>query len=143
MAEYKAAGALIVAKNTGRVMLNLRSRFTSHNGTWSFWGGMVLPDENIIEGLSRELAEEMGAIPDIIEVLPLDIYHSADGQFQYYTMLIVVQDEFVPILNKESDGYCWCRIGKWPKPLHSGAKKLLYNKNIKRNIISSFKHPID
>lgn len=136
---FKAAGALILAKDTGRVMLNLRSRFTSHTGTWSFWGGMVEGDEQITEGLSREIFEEMGDIPNILEVLPLDIYHSADGNFQYYTMLIVVGQEFIPRLNRESDGYSWCRIGKWPKPLHTGAKKLLYNKNIKTNLIKQFK----
>jgi len=137
---FKAAGALILAKDTGRVMLNLRSRFTSHSGTWSFWGGMVEAGEDITEGLSREIFEEMGDIKGIQEVLPLDIYHSADGNFQYYTMLIIVEKEFVPALNRESDGYSWCRIGKWPKPLHTGAKKLLYNKNIKNNLIKHLKN---
>lgn len=136
----KAAGALILAKNTGRVMLNLRSKFTSHAGTWSFWGGMVEDNEGITEGLSREIFEEMGHIPDIVEVMPLDVYHSADGNFQYYTMLIVVGTEFIPQLNRESDGYSWCRIGKYPKPLHTGAKKLLYNTNVKSNLIKHLKY---
>ena len=54
MSDYRAAGALIIAKDTGRVMLNLRSRFVSHSGTWSFCGGMVHEDETIVYGLSRE-----------------------------------------------------------------------------------------
>ena len=136
---HKAAGALILAKDTGRIMLNLRSKFTSHSGTWSFYGGMVETDENVIDGLSREIYEEMGDIPNIKEVKPLDIYHSADGNFQYYTMLIIVEREFIPVLNNESDGYSWCRIGKYPKPLHTGAKKLLYNNNIKKNLIECIK----
>lgn len=135
----KAAGALILAKDTGRIMLNLRSKFTSHAGTWSFWGGMVEDNEQITEGLSREIFEEMGTIPNIKEVLPLDIYHSADGNFQYYTMLIIVEKEFIPELNRESDGYTWCRIGKYPKPLHTGAKKLLYNSSVKSNLIKQLK----
>ena len=140
MSDYRAAGALIIAKDTGRVMLNLRSRFTSHSGTWSFCGGMVREDETIVDGLSRELDEELGPLPGILQVLPLDIYHSADGNFQYYTMLIIVENEFIPTLNRESDGYCWSRVGKWPKPLHTGAKKLLFNKSIKRNLINSVKN---
>ena len=135
----KAAGALILAKDTGRIMLNLRSKFTSHAGTWSFWGGMVEDNEQITEGLSREIFEEMGTIPNIKEVLPLDIYHSADGNFQYYTMLIIVEKEFIPELNRESDGYTWCRIGKYPKPLHTRAKKLLYNSSVKSNLIKQLK----
>lgn len=132
---YRAAGAIIAAKDTGRIMLNLRSEFTSRPKTWSFWGGMIEPTENITEGLSRELHEELGEIPSVIKVFPLDLFFSDDKKFNYYTLLIIVEKEFIPVLNRESDGYAWCNIGTWPKPLHEGAKKLLYNKNIKKNLI--------
>lgn len=133
--QYRAAGAIILAKDTGRIMLNLRSRFMSKPKTWSFWGGMIDEEETVTSGLSRELIEEMGSIPNIVKAYPLDIFHSKDGKFNYYTMLIISEKEFIPMLNKESDGYAWCRIGSWPKPLHDGAKKLLYNKQIKKNLL--------
>lgn len=132
---FEAAGALFLAKDTGRIMLNLRSKFTSKPHTWSFWGGMSTKDESPMEGLTRELNEEMGEIPNILKAYPLDVFHSGDGKFNYYTVLIIVENEFIPKLNKESDGYCWCRIGNWPRPLHEGAKKLLYNKDTKKNLI--------
>ena len=131
---YRAAGALFLAKDTGRVMLNLRSEHTSKPHTWSFWGGMVLKEETPMDGLTRELSEELGEIPNIIKAFPLDVFHSIDGKFNYYTVAILVENEFIPQLNKEGNGYCWCNIGSWPKPLHEGAKKLLYNRNIVKNI---------
>ncbi len=131
---YRAAGALFISRKTKRVMLQLRSEFTSASGQWSFIGGMVRPDETIKSGLVREMIEEIGEVPQIIKSFPLDVYHSGDGKFNYYSVLIIVEDEFVPELNEESDGYCWVKIGHWPKPLHQGAYALLSNKNIKENI---------
>jgi hypothetical protein len=43
----------------------------------------------------------------------------------YYSFVAVVPSEFIPTLNKESSGYAWVDIGKWPKPLHDGARSTL------------------
>ena len=136
----KGIGAIILAKDTGRIMLNLRSEYTSKPKTWSFWGGMVESNEQIFEGLSRELFEELGKIPNVKKVYPLDLFFSEDKKFNYYTVIIIVEKEFIPELNKESNGYAWCDIGTWPKPLHEGAKKLLNNKNIKKNLLWALKN---
>jgi hypothetical protein len=32
----------------------------------------------------------------------------------------VVDEEFIPQLNNEHDGYCWVPLEKYPKPLHPG-----------------------
>ena len=131
---YRAAGALFVSRKTKRLMLQLRSEKTSASGQWAFVGGMVRPDETIVKGLTREMVEEIGEVPQVIKSFPLDVYHSGDGKFNYYSVLIIVEDEFIPELNDESNGYCWVKIGQWPKPLHQGAYALLTNKNIKQNI---------
>lgn len=79
------------------------------------------------ECLLREMSEEMGFIPDINKIYPFDIYESDDKNFRYYSFICVVDDEFNPILNDESVGYSWCKLGIWPKPMHEGARITLCN----------------
>jgi hypothetical protein len=42
--------------------------------------------------------------------------------------LVVVNEEFLPILNEEHNGYSWVSFGKWPKPLHVGLRNTLQSK---------------
>ena len=83
--------------------------------------------------LRRYLKEEMGFVPPMEKLNPLDTYQSKDNGFKYYTYVIVTPKEFIPTLNDESNGYAWIKIGHYPKPLHNGAKITLGNeKNIKK-----------
>lgn len=81
--------------------------------------------ESAYECIQRELQEEIGFMPEIIKLNPIDIYQSTDKNFYYYSFVAVVETEFVPELNEESAGYAWVDIGRWPKPLHRGAKSTL------------------
>ena len=65
----------------------------------------------------------MGFVACISKIYPFDIYESKDKNFRYYSFVCVVDDEFVPVLNKESAGYAWISLGNWPTPLHYGAKQ--------------------
>lgn len=135
MKKLLAAGAVFVAADTKRILLNLRSKEVSKAGNWGFFGGKIKDSEKILEGLSRELMEEIGFIPKYIKVYPVDIFRSDDDKFNYYSILIIVDKEFIPDLQYESDGYCWTKIGSWPKPLHPGAKAVLCNNNFEKNIL--------
>ena len=126
----RAAGIIFLAKKTGRVLLNLRSDNVPKPSTLGFFGGKMNNDENLNTGLSREITEEIGFIPTFIKSIPIDVYSSPDNRFQYYSYIVIVEDEFIPQLNAESDGYIWCNIGKWPRILHPGAKIILNNKSI-------------
>ena len=53
---------------------------------------------------------------------------TVDENFLYHTFLCVVENEFIPKLNTEHDGYAWVSFGNWPKPLHQGLRKTLQNK---------------
>lgn len=125
MTEKIGVGALFLCHTTGRGLLNLRAPYKTHKLTWSLWGGMLEQDESPKDGLLREMTEEMGFVPDISKFYPFDVFQSRDKQFKYYSFVCVVKDEFVPILNEESAGYCWVELGLWPKPLHSGARTTL------------------
>ena len=125
MAQKNGAGALFISAKTGQALYCLRAPYKTHKLTWSLWGGMLDGDETPKEGLFRELEEEMGFVPDIQKIYPFDIYESKDKEFRYYTFVWIVDDEFIPTLNKEAVGYAWVKLGVWPKPLHEGARRTL------------------
>ena len=122
LADKTGVGALIVSTKTNRVLLNMRAPYKTHSMCWSLWGGMMEENEQPKAALLRELTEEMGFVPDIEKLYPFDVYQSKDKHFKYISFVAVVEDEFVPEINKESCGYCWVDLGQWPKPMHQGAK---------------------
>lgn len=139
MTQKVGVGTLFLCSSTDRVLLNLRSPYKTHSLCWSLWGGMTEGAEIPKETLLRELTEEIGFVPDIKKFYPFDIYESADKHFRYYTFVCVVDNEFVPNINKEAVGYAWTNIGIWPKPMHQGARKSFCNNKAldKLNIILS------
>jgi hypothetical protein len=60
--------------------------------------------------------------------MPLETFISNDELFHYHTYICIVQDEFIPKLNFEHDGYAWVSFTKWPKPLHDGVRNTLNNR---------------
>ena len=122
-------GAIFLSLPTSRILLQMRSKNVSHSGTWAFWGGKAEKGEQPLDTLQRELEEEMGTnVPNYYNIVPLHVFESKNG-FNYKTFIVTVFREFVPELNGESSGYCWVDIGSWPKPLHSGAKLVFYDKS--------------
>ena len=122
-----AAGVVFLAKDTGRCMLQLREGNKRFNHTWGFWGGVMERGETPYECIQRELDEEIGIVPELTKLNPIDVFQSKDKKFFYYSFIYVVDKEFSPILNNESAGYCWVDIDWWPSPLHTGAKVTLVN----------------
>ena len=120
-----AAGVLFLARDTGRCMLQLRKAEKRFKNTWGFFGGTLEKDETPYAAIQRELTEEIGFVPELTKLNPIDVYQSADKQFYYYSFVYVVEAEFTPRLNAESAGYAWVDIGWWPQPLHAGAKTTL------------------
>ena|SRR5271165_5599647 len=144
MANKTGVGALIVSIKTNRILLNMRAPYKTHPQQWSLWGGMMEENEQPKTALFRELTEEIGFIPDIEKLYPFDVYQSKDKHFKYISFVAVVEEEFVPELNKESCGYCWTNLGIWPKPMHQGAKISFCNpKAIERLKLTLAQHKQD
>jgi 8-oxo-dGTP pyrophosphatase MutT (NUDIX family) len=112
---------IFLSKTTGRIMMQLRSDGVTHARKWGFFGGKSENKERPSETLYREIEEEVGKT-NITKVIPISKFTSKNGRFIYNSFVVLVTDEFIPDLNKESDGYCWVAIEKWPRPLHPGAK---------------------
>ena len=103
--------------------------------TWGLVGGKKEPgDATPVDTLHREIAEEIGVVPAIEKIVPLEMFTSSDENFQYNTYVLIVEDEFIPTLNEEHTSYAWCSMGSWPKPLHQGVKNSLNNRVIKAKL---------
>lgn len=132
------SGALFYARNTKRFLFLHRAQGKRSN-LWGLVGGTNEGEETPWEGLQREIQEEIGQIPDIKKTLPLESFVSNDGNFLFHTYLCLVDDEFIPILNNEHNGYAWVSFSKWPKPLHHGLKNTLTNKTNLAKLDTVFK----
>lgn len=121
------SGALVYSLKTKRFLFLHRTK-GKHKNEWGLVGGTNENTETPFEGLKREITEELGYLPDIKKTLPLESFISSDSHFYFHTYLCIVDDEFVPKLNDEHNGYAWCAFTKWPKPLHQGLRNTLQSK---------------
>lgn len=105
---------------------------------WGLVGGTNEGKETPWESLKREITEEVGSV-EIKKTIPLETFISNDSKFSFHTYLCVIEKEFIPILNKEHDGYAWVNFGKWPKPLHQGLRNTLTSKINQTKLETVFK----
>lgn len=126
MDKITCSGALFYTLDTKRFLFLLRAKGKTA-GLWGLVGGTNEGCETPWEGLKREIQEEIGPV-DIKKTIPLETFISNDNKFLFHTYLCVVQEEFLPELNDEHNGYAWVDFGKWPKPLHHGLRNTLTNK---------------
>ena len=127
MDQIICSGALFYSISTKRFLLLHRTKGKTKNH-WGLVGGTNENTETPWEGLKREIQEEIGEVQNIKKIVPLESFISKDQHFYFHTYLIVVDNEFIPNLNDEHDGYAWFGFNKWPKPLHQGLQNTLRNK---------------
>jgi 8-oxo-dGTP pyrophosphatase MutT (NUDIX family) len=134
MTDIIASGGLFLAKDTKRFLFLLRNQGKTA-GTWGIVGGKKEEsDTTPYAALEREISEEVGKTPTIRKTIPLELFTSEDQHFYYHTYILIVDKEFIPVLNDEHVGYAWCNLNQWPKPLHQGVKRSLTNRTNKTKI---------
>lgn len=120
MADHsEGVGALIYARSTNRYLFLLRTK-SRHAGSWGIVGGKIDAGETVIQGLVREIQEEIGANYADKKFIPLETFTADNKKFVYYTFVVGIDEEFVPTLNDEHRGYCWVGLDDHPRPLHPG-----------------------
>ena len=130
-------GALIFCSKTNRYLFLLRTKHRMANH-WGIVGGKIEASETVIQGLVREIQEEIGQPPEIIKTIPLETFVSNDKVFNFHTYLCVVENEFIPILSDEHIAWAWCSIDFSPKPLHQGLKNSFSNKIMRTKLQTIF-----
>jgi 8-oxo-dGTP pyrophosphatase MutT (NUDIX family) len=129
----RGAGILVVACDTGRILMLKRSEQVNEPGTWGFPGGKIDPRENARTAASRELGEETGYDgPLIVSAEPIFVFE--EPNFKFMTYMGRVEEEFDPWLNWESDDAKWVQLGRWPRPLHFGVKALVAAADVEREV---------
>jgi 8-oxo-dGTP pyrophosphatase MutT (NUDIX family) len=115
----KAVGVWFYCVRT-RCYLYLLRNDSKYPDTWGLAGGKVEPNETLITAVERECSEELGSMPEYQQLIPIEMFTSADGGFEYHTFWCRVDHEFIPELNHEHVGYAWVQSGRLPRPLHPG-----------------------
>ena len=133
--RIRAAGALFLSTQTKRFLFLMRADDT-YTDTWATVGGRAEIGETVIESLSREIQEEIGFLPIVRKTIPVDLFVSNDGKFEFHMFVCLVDKEFIPNLNSEHKGYAWSGIDNFPKPLHPALYNALKNNELKSKIKS-------
>jgi ADP-ribose pyrophosphatase YjhB (NUDIX family) len=126
--NVRGSGALIMAKDTGRLLFALRaSRSVSYEKPreWNLWGGKVYLHESPETGAIRCAKEQTGYKGNFADVIQLYSFVSLYTNFRYYTYLLIVENEFEPNIDRKIiDHYQWVEYGEFPEPLHPAVKTL-------------------
>jgi 8-oxo-dGTP pyrophosphatase MutT (NUDIX family) len=122
--DRHAAGTLLIAQDTGRVLLAQRSPLVDRPGIWSLPGGGVEPGESPAQGALRELWEEVGW-DGPVELHPAGTRRASRGTAIYHSFLGVVPAERDPVLNWESSAGGWFDPEDLPSPMHPEAAALI------------------
>lgn len=120
----RGAGILLIAKDTGRLLLVLRSKYVNEPGTWGIPGGKIDDEESPNSAALREAQEELG-YSGTIDTIPAHVFKA--GNFRFYNFLGVIPTEFKPTLNWENSDANWFSLSDLPSPLHFGVQSLLTN----------------
>jgi len=126
-----AAGSILFASKTKRFCLSHRGPDVQEPSTWGMWGGAMDPGENPGQAAIRELREETQYRGDV-KLEYLWTYKHSTG-FAYHNFVAIVEAEFRPQIDWETQGYRWFDImnrSQWPSPLHFGVKTLLDQKDV-------------
>lgn len=122
--DRHAAGILLIAQDTGRILLAQRSPLVDRPGLWALPGGGVEPGESPHEGALRELREEVGW-DGPVELHPAGTRPASGGGATYHSFLGVTPVERAPVLNWESSDAGWFDPEGLPSPLHPEAALLI------------------
>jgi 8-oxo-dGTP pyrophosphatase MutT (NUDIX family) len=122
-----AAGVLLVAADTGRVLLGLRSPEVRTPGVWSIIGGGVDEGETPKQAAVRELDEEVGYSGKIQRWKKGPTLGS--DTMPFFTYVGFVRHEFTPMINWEHTDAAWFDPNDLPEPLHPTLKAFIEDRS--------------
>lgn len=122
----QGAGILPFARSTKRFLVAHRSPHVEQPNTWGTWGGAIDRGLTPEQGALGEFGAEAG-YRDPIKLMPIFVFRK--GDFRYSNFLGIIDEEFEPQPDGdaawETQGWRWCKFGRWPKPLHFGLTAIL------------------
>lgn len=107
----RGAGIILVATNTGHILLQHRSPDEeAGQETWGNFGGKIHDYETFVEGAVREFCEETGFYPSIIDKSKLIPFVQTANEYVHYVTYVYLVDQEYRFANldiNESTGYGW------------------------------------
>lgn len=126
-----AGGVLPICTTTKRILVAYRSRYVQEPHTWGVWGGKIDEEDGeaqseVQDAVKREFLEEAG-YDGHLKLIPSYIFKTADESFKYYNFIGLLDEEFEPTLDWETESFKWMTFEELLelKPKHFGLKKLL------------------
>jgi 8-oxo-dGTP pyrophosphatase MutT (NUDIX family) len=127
------AGILPICLKTGRILVAYRSLDVNEPHTFGIFGGAIdaygddhtrTPEQSARE----ELSEEAG-YNDHFDVIPAYVFKTPNGSFTYYNFIGLLEHEFEPELNWETESAKWITLQELYdlKPKHFGLEALIKN----------------
>jgi 8-oxo-dGTP pyrophosphatase MutT (NUDIX family) len=112
------AGVLIKCITTGRLLLLLRNDNVDRPNTWSLVSGGVEHGESILEGLKREVEEELSIDPSIIDFRFAEKMQIPGRNKDFYYYQGFTMSEFNVTLCEENLDFGWFDKDDLPEPLY-------------------------
>jgi len=115
MTNKKYGGVLLIDIRTNSFLLSQRGKNTSFANSWSLFGGTIEKDEDVLDGVKRELEEETGIkSEDII----FKLFEEQITMGHTYYFFIGFCDGMKKCkLNDENQNWGWFTMENLPKPL--------------------------
>lgn len=115
--KFIVGGALIKCTQTGRVFLVLRNDTVP---TWALVSGHIEKGESVLEGLKREIREELSIEPDSVSLKFIRIEQVPEKNIEFHFYEGTTSTEFTPTLDQENKKYDWFSKDELPSPLFKG-----------------------
>jgi 8-oxo-dGTP diphosphatase len=119
---FNEKGQLLIVKKSTNEQIDA--------GLWTVPGGKIYPNENIVDGLAREVQEEVGLGIDAIQWIGEDVFPELDIMFHAEHFTCKLKSGEVK-LEKKLTEYKWINGLADLTPLH-------FAENIKKRIVSIF-----
>ena len=130
------AGALIKDVNTDKVFLLKRN---DKKPIWAMVTGTVDEGEDVLDGLEREIYEELFIRPGDIRFNFVGIEHIIEKNIDLYYYEAFVENQFKPKLDEENLDYGWFSLEDLPSPLFGGLYSKVSDIINKDNVFSDVK----
>ena len=124
-------GILACCLKTGRILLAYRSLYVNEPHTYNLIGGKIDEEDGEVQSdiedvVKREFTEEAGYSGDI-HLIPAYIFETPNKSFKYYNFIGLVDDEFTPELDWETESFRWVTFDEMMEiePKHFGLQGLL------------------